>query len=701
MKNKILIIVLISIVAICCKEDILIEPVEKEAEAGEKAGARSRSSGRVKAVTSPFITCANAIPIGGGTGYRGIITAGDFQIQNTAGLKTNAQLVLELETAIHDAPPNTVIYIYDCTIDISTTITLNKPITIAGNRGHNGSEGAIIRSGFPYDANANIIFNVTSSGVRITGLQFVGQAPESFTEKAIDLSSNITSFEADNCEFYYWSTGIAVTNPSFSGDSLNIRIHHNDIHDNKYPGTGYGIVVGNSYLKIYANIFQDNRHDIAGEGQPLSGYEVYCNTFLEDTTGGQQVANIDMHGGNGSYEDYAGGFMKIHHNDFQDLNWQANIFAVGRPETICIIANNKFKTGNVYGVDSNELNTGYFAIQQRIYSSDDHPKENTPNAYGNVIAVNNTYNNSYLGWYVRETWNRTKTDNMIRIPSTNDLLHSNLNASLSGGWINPEEQTLDYQFGDFNGDGDTDIFKSDGTQWYYLPLNTGYATAWTPLSTSGYSLGTITRVGTSDVYKLTPGLMLSDFNTDNVTDVMSHDAGVLQVSYGAMTAWSPYLTTNLGINQLLFGRFDTGANQYVTDVFKTENGIWSIAYNGSGWNNVNQTAAPFSHLKTGDFNGDGLTDIFYTEFQQGQVCGTHTGVWKYSRHAIYTWTLLNNSSPICSDMFVTGDFNDDNISDIIGLDNVTWSISRGGLYSWQPLTTTNFPLSSFNYGCLK
>lgn len=709
-----LILFLPGFVIVSCNEYNPEEELKKNAtslttDKNRRKGAREKAS-----IIQVFSVCDSVQPLGGGCGYERIITASSPNIKTFSSTATDpAVLGSQLKLFIEDPTiqDGDIIFIPSTLppIEVDTAINITKKITVASDRGNglcsgtNPSEGALIRSGYTnQDPHKNIIFNVQADSVRITGMMIHGKNQgevESIWTTGISVndwpSGLISAFEADNNEIAYCAKGISINDDAnITATRLNTcyKVHHSDFYHNKYSGLtgqdnyGYGVMVGSAFVKIYENIMDDNRHDIAGTGATGSGYEAYCNTILEREGG---IANFDMHGRESSSEPDAGAFILIHHNNFQDLNCQGNIFIVGRPTTACIIMNNKFATGNIYpGVD-NCPNGSYYAIQNRPQSSSLH------SAYGNVIAVNNIYEDSYLGWYVREQWDKSETDNFFRIPSSNDLLSSNFNPKIGlDGWIDRHNQTVDYYFGDFNGDSYTDIFRADSVtqKFEYLPLNAGPVNQWQLIANSGVrTLGKLTYDTQADIYKIKPALILSDFDTDNVTDIFKTTGIEWHVSFGNSPGFTSIVTSTTTVDQLLFGRFSYTGNQYVSDVF-LNHGIWSISYDFAPWVDANTNSAIWdktqADLKIGDFDADGYSDIFWRNGAQ----------WNYNSNARATsWsTLLLCPSDIASDKIIIADFNSDNRSDVIALNDGPWKVSIGGSLTLQPLTTNYFPRGYFS-----
>src|SRR5690606_30686583 len=117
-------------------------------------------------------------------------------------------------------------------------------------------------------------------------------------------------------------------------------------------------------------------------------------------------------------------------------------FLRGRPSFQCRIENNKFKHQTPLDAIGRYTNTG---------------------AEGNLLIWNNIYNNKYMGWYLKSQWLKTNTSNFLNIPSSNDLLMSPIPTS---------NINYAYEFGDYDGDGNTDIFKLENNKLYTTPLIT-------------------------------------------------------------------------------------------------------------------------------------------------------------------------------------------------------------------------------------
>lgn len=298
-------------------------------------------------------------PIGGGDGYKRIITEDTYNVKDIDGLLN----------ALRKAKSGEIIFInrnteIDCTDLVYTEgfqVNIPAGVTLAGDRGHKGSEGAILRSAH---FATNPLINVLGPGVRITGLRIIGPDPKPRLEhhkrahnsqrgdskaqskyyylfpNSAGIITGSDSLEVDNCELSGWShAAIHLT----GGGKHNI--HHNYIHHNQRNGLGYGICLGAEAGKLFAsalieyNIFDYNRHSIAGTGCPGESYEARNNVEL-----GESLShNFDMHGGADRRDgtNIAGELILIHHNTF--LNPKIRPIAIrGVPSGKAEIYNNWF-----------------------------------------------------------------------------------------------------------------------------------------------------------------------------------------------------------------------------------------------------------------------------------------------------------------------------------------------------------------------
>ena len=363
---------------------------------------------------SPYDLCQDGNPIGGGAGYDAILSTGTHIV--STNLSASA-----FKTLIEARTSGDIVFINNGVIidltSLSSTIEIAAGVTIASDRGTN--IGALIKSDdvrYNSSGDESPVFYTSGTGVRFTGIRFQGPYGENgvydpsqvLTRIKWGISSHWSNTEIDNCELYNWPAGATVFGkqgtagfyaPVHQAHSTGQLVHHNYIHNNRQNSLGYGVTVDRSDVTIYANIFQDDRHDIAGGGDSspnYSAYEAYCNTIL----GNNISHNFDMHGeaADENCTNCIGGkFVSIHHNDFQDdssnrgTNNYEHIRVRGIPEDNATVTYNKFPFGtkSFFGdtwIDESGLdsNGDVVAFQQRNIE----PKSNKPLS---IVWNNNTY----------------------------------------------------------------------------------------------------------------------------------------------------------------------------------------------------------------------------------------------------------------------------------------------------------------------
>jgi hypothetical protein len=275
-------------------------------------------------------------PIGGGAGYRDVVTKGDHTVRSLAGLID----------ALAKVKAGEVIFIPgDVEIDVTEMIYTDKlvlkvpaGVTLASDRGVNGSPGAIIMS----DAFATQpMILVAGDDVTIKGLRVRGPDTKIRNEHhnrayASDSSgrdqgyyykfptsdgvqTDASRLTVANCEISGWSHGGV-----YLRRGTGHLVTHSHLHHNRRQGLGYGVSMDIAEVVIEYNLFSHNRHDIAATGRPGSGYVARHNIVAAH----EAVSHhFDMHGG-GDRKDgtnIAGDYIRVYNNSF---------FATGQPVAI-------------------------------------------------------------------------------------------------------------------------------------------------------------------------------------------------------------------------------------------------------------------------------------------------------------------------------------------------------------------------------
>lgn len=220
-------------------------------------------------------------PIGGGTGYSDIKSTGNYIVANA----------IQLVSALGSASSGNVIYV---NTDINLTgyegqLVIPAGVTLASNRGYNGSTGYKLSSSTTYAGTVIPLFTTSGDGARITGLRLGGPTSGTTGNGSCGISSAYT-VEVDNCEISNWCTGV---NPTTKVNG-NSQIHHNYIHNCQISGLGYGIYVDSTSAVIKANKFALCRHSISGPGKPGTSFEACYNQI--DSCSTDKLHNFDMHG---------------------------------------------------------------------------------------------------------------------------------------------------------------------------------------------------------------------------------------------------------------------------------------------------------------------------------------------------------------------------------------------------------------------
>lgn len=287
-------------------------------------------------------------PIGGGAGYGAAVTGGDWEA-------TDLETLIE---ALDRAEEGQIVFIPgDREIDLTTFIYMDgfvlevaAGVTLAGERGNGEQPGASLTS----DAlKTSPMIRALGPGVRLCGLRVRGPNPKryldhhgrSFNEGGggheyyyrfptqSGIATEMDGLEVDNCEI----SGFGLAGVQLHGGRYH-HIHHNYIHHCQYQGLGYGVAHGAAGSLIERNLFDWNRHSIAGSGRPGCQYAARHNLELGTSLG----HCFDMHGGRDRQDgtDIAGGAIEISRNTFRAP--ERAVCIRGVPEETCQVHGNWF-----------------------------------------------------------------------------------------------------------------------------------------------------------------------------------------------------------------------------------------------------------------------------------------------------------------------------------------------------------------------
>lgn len=289
--------------------------------------------------------------VGGGGGYTGFIDKNTVDYQEARDYATLKALTDSGARYIY-IPGNVEIEIPNQ----QTALFIKKGTTVFSDRGIDGSAGARLNVSYIDEQDYKFPVIVMDSDTRMSGIRYEGPYQGTTTKNTtigIQTVNGSNNVEVDNMEMWGWPWA-AVSAKRTS----NVRVHHNFIHDNIKSALGYGVVVqnGDATAEVACNLFDANRHAIAGSGQSGEGYAAHHNLVLN---GGGLGAyhQFDMH----LYpsQNIAGAFMDITENwvDFgrYGTSNRSSIVVRGQPERGPInIKDNWFsqdwKVGSQYAV---------------------------------------------------------------------------------------------------------------------------------------------------------------------------------------------------------------------------------------------------------------------------------------------------------------------------------------------------------------
>lgn len=292
-------------------------------------------------------------PLGGGRGYTRIVTGGDFTVRTLE----------ELIDALAKARAGQVVFVPgDVVIDVTEFVHIEKlvleipgGVTLASDRGRGQSPGAQFESD---ELATRPLLHIGGAGVRISGLRLQGPDPKRrLAHHARCVQRARPEDHGFNHDYYYkfpLSEGITTDAPGLEIDNCEIagfshsgvylrdgdrhHIHHCFIHHCQYNGLGYGVCLDKGRVVIDHNLFDYNRHSIAGTGRPPGGYDAMHNVEL-----GESLSHcFDMHGGSDRQDgtDIAGDRLRIANNLFRP---RIRAIAIrGVPKSKAVIEDNWF-----------------------------------------------------------------------------------------------------------------------------------------------------------------------------------------------------------------------------------------------------------------------------------------------------------------------------------------------------------------------
>jgi len=214
-------------------------------------------------------TDRGGVAMGGGSGYGNIVTRDDADAV--------AQNATELSNVLSSASSGDIVFVPgDVTIDTGgRSMDVPSGVTLASNRGENGSDGALLHT----DETPQIMLR-PKANARVTGLRLRGRSPGQtvtysdgiwFDSPTYAMRLDGRNVEVDNCAVWGWP------DRAVSVEHSGAHIHHNYIFDNNGQGLGYGVAAAAECLIEY-NYFHNNRHSVTC-AYDAPGYTARYNHF--------------------------------------------------------------------------------------------------------------------------------------------------------------------------------------------------------------------------------------------------------------------------------------------------------------------------------------------------------------------------------------------------------------------------------------
>lgn len=581
---------------------------------------------------------------GGGAGYPDAIALNE-------ACMTVVSTFAELENALQGAVEGDIVYIADdAAIDVTgPTLSIPGGVWLASGRGVNGSAGGLL---YGTEIVNRALLQAAGPDVRLTGLRLHGPDPGQCPPQYPDACTGEDRTGGQNCRDCMPRTsgirsaghdGLEVDNVEIAGfglagvalsDSVGHRVHHSHVHHNQRQGLGYGVLLGRGQTGVIQVLVDHNRmdymrHAIAGSGEPGQDYEARDNLVLSHANGHV----FDMHGENENTDngsELAGGEILIHDNTVLVASHYAMVIR-GRPDHGAWLYDNCLAR-SASNVALQRFFTGNFHI-------DESPAGAAPNTY-------------------QQTGPDCEPTRWCYAPGG------------QGAWryLTASSYPLErLAFGDFDGDGRTDVFSTTGTKWQWVRSGTG---PWNDLNTSSFDLDR---------------LRFGDFDGDGKTDVFNANGSVWRYSSGGTGSWTELRSATRTLDQLGFGDFDGDGK---TDVFMTNGTNWLWSSGGTAAPEVlNTSGAALGSLRFGDFDGDGETDVF----------SSGAGAWRWSRSGNSPWEDLNASS-VGVEQLRFADVDGDAKTDVLRSGSDSWWYSSGGSMGWERLRIDSRSLFDVAFG---
>jgi hypothetical protein len=406
----------------------------------------------------------------------------------------------------------------------------------------------------------------------------------------------------------------ACWKPLTFADAALVRVERNFLHHNARNSGGYGVDVnGGSFVTITGNVFNFNRHAVTATGRAHSGYVARFNYVLQggyrqDPVGavgyhGYYNQHMDVHGSDsGGYGGPAGTQYDVSLNTFRGAQRYAQVMTRsafwqrGTPEI---------------GIDFRDNVLVHGSLDKAVrFVGFNHAGMPPSSSVGQQVAKFHPAGNRFGADTIRDL----ATGDFDGDGVTDVFIANGTAWFYSRGGKRPWEflhastkRIGELGFADIDNDGVTDVLYRDPQG------NVGF------LKSGREDLVALT---TSPVPM--KDMRFGDFDGDGKTDIFVTHQGQWRVFRGATRQWEVVNTSSKPIAELLFGEFDRVRGTDVATVLADRWAISSAAT--SSWNFLNRRlATTFRNAIAADFDGNGRTDIAYRGLGRWQVSADGQG----------------------------------------------------------------------------